>query len=121
MQGYSGSYAVNGSNLTLQPTEGQWIERTLLGTDGSGHPIYSGVRQFQLSFDLISPSDFNQLLLFYNAVGTTGTIVADLPQFNSPNYLFQSYSGCTLHEPVLGAFFEMYIQKATLLITNIRT
>ena len=119
--GASGSYAANGTNLTLQPTEGRWLERDSFGIDGGGHPVYSNVRNFELSWQLISPADFAQILGFYNQVQNTGTASADLPEWGANAFQFKSYSGCTMQEPTASAYFNEYIQEAKLLILNIRT
>lgn len=121
MQGASGTYAFNGTPLTLQPTEGRWIDRESYGVDGFGHPIYPAVRQFEMTFVLASISDFNQLLLAYNAVAHTGTVVVDLPQYDAQAYVFKSYTGCTLEEPYRDTFFNEYQQNIRLVVMNIRT
>jgi hypothetical protein len=75
--GLSGTYAFNDVNLTLQPSEGRWVERTSYGIDGSGHNIYSNFRNFELSWDLISTSELKQLIDFFNVVASsTGSVVA---------------------------------------------
>jgi hypothetical protein len=115
------SYKVGGVEFTLQPTAGKWVERNLQGRSGSGHPIYSGVREFELQFQLSAPSDFNQLQAWFNAVGSTGTVVVDLPKYGDSTYGFYSYSGCVINEPVSQDYFAEYQQNVTLLISNIRT
>jgi hypothetical protein len=119
--GLTGSYSFNGTNLTLQPTTGQWMERDSYGIDGGGHPIYSAVRSFELVWQLISTSDFKQIQDAYNAVSNTGTVAVDLPQYGANAYQFQRYSGATLREPSVTTYFEEYIEDARLLILNIRT
>ena len=66
--GLSGSYGVNGVNLILQPTEGEWIERDKHGVDAGAHTIYSAVRQFEMRFQLTPMSDLQQVINFYNSV-----------------------------------------------------
>lgn len=119
--GLSGSYAFNDVNLTLQPTSGKWTERTNYGFDGAGHPIYPSVRNFELTWNLISPSDAKQIIDAYNAVGNTGTVVACLPKWGDLEYTFYNYSGTTLQEPVVGEYFQGYIQEVKLLLVNVRT
>lgn len=119
--GLSGTYAFNGTDLTLQPTTGKWVERTTYGVDGGGHPIYPATRSFELTWNLISPEDAKQIIDFYNAVGNTGTATACLPQWGSVDYRFRNYSGTTLREPTVGAYFNEFIEEVSLLILNIRT
>jgi len=119
--GYSGSYAVNGIELYLWPTEGRWLERPILGTAGSGHPIYSAVRDFEMTFSLADPSEYYQMLQFFRNLGVTGTAVVDLPKYDGDGYLFYSYSGCIVYEPVPGAYFNEHIQEVRWIISNIRT
>ena len=119
--GYSGTYALNNTDLTLQPSSGKWIGRTDYGVDGGGHPVYSAVRKFELGFDLISTADAKQLTDFYNLVGSTGTVVACLPEWGNVGYVFRNYSGCTLQEPEVGEYFQTYIDSVKMTILNIRT
>lgn len=119
--GASGSYAFNGTNLTLQPSEGVWNQRDSLGIDGGGHPIYPAKRTFELKWGLISVSDLQQIINVYNTVQNTGTASVDLPQFGAAGYQFKTYSGCTLNEPQVGAYFNEYVADTSLLILNIQT
>lgn len=119
--GLSGTYAINDTNLQLQPTSGKWVERTQYGTDGSGHPIYSAFRNFELTWDLINTADVKQLIDFYNTVSSTGTVVACLPKWGDTNYTFHNYSGTTMGEPVVDTYFQSHLQSVKLLLINIRT
>ena len=121
MQGYSGSYAVNGVNFILSPTTGRWSSRDSLGIDGNGHPIYPSVREFELRWGLAHPTDVEQFIQAYNSVSNTGTIAFDLPEYGNLNYLFKTYSGTTLSEPEFDDYFEGYIKDVRLTIHNIRT
>lgn len=120
-QGASGTYALNGTSLLLQPSTGRWVQRDSFGIDGAGHPIYPAVRDFELSWDLISIDDLQQINNAYNAVGNTGTVVVDLPRYGDVQYNFFSYSGCTLQEPTYDVYFERYVQNVKLLVMNVRT
>lgn len=119
-QGLSGSFAINGTNLSLQPTTQHWLDRESYGIDGAGHPVYSQFKSYELTWQLISPSDFAQLVNFYNQVSNTGTVVVDLPRWGSSTYDYYSYSGCTLTEPTLGEDFVEHFQEAKMLILKIR-
>lgn len=114
------AYKINGTTITLQPTEGNWVNRERVAVDGNQHPIYPALREFELKWDLVSASEFNQLLGFFNAVGTTGTAVVTLPKYGNASWLFYDYSGCVLSEPELGAYFETYGQSVKLLVSRIR-
>uniref|UniRef100_A0A6H1ZAW7 Uncharacterized protein n=1 Tax=viral metagenome TaxID=1070528 RepID=A0A6H1ZAW7_9ZZZZ len=114
-------YSINGTSFSLQPEMGQWINREVVGIDGAGHPIYPAVREFELRWSLMSASEFNQVQDFYSVVGTTGTCVASLPQYGASTYAFYSYSGCTLREPSVDAYFEEHASNVLLLVTNILT
>ena len=120
MQGVTGSYAINGVELTLQPTQGRWNEAQDYGFDGTGHPIYSTVRTFELSWGIKSPAELSQLITFFESVRATGTVAVDLPQRNAIEYSFYRYSGCTLSDVRTGEYFEKHIQEVRLLIYNIR-
>lgn len=121
MQGASGSYAINNVRFTLQPSDGGWDTRGALGVDGNGHPIYPATRRFQISWGLASPSDVKQIIDGYNTVSNTGTVVFDLPKWGDADYIFQSYSGCTMQEPEIGKYFNGYITDVRLTILQIRT
>lgn len=119
--GASGSYAVQGTNFTLQPTSGRWLDRDNLGFDGGGHPVYPSVRTFEMSWELINASDLSQIIGFYNQVMNTGTVAVDLPKWNGDPYQFTRVSGCTLGEPSVNQFFETHTQEVRLLIYGIVT
>jgi hypothetical protein len=115
------TYKINGQSFVIPPTSGQWIAREVLGISGSGHGIYPSVRQFQLSWQLLSTSGSYQLQQWFNSVGATGTVVIDLPKYGDAGYVFQSYTGAVLREPTLANYFSEHIFDVNLLVTNIRT
>lgn len=119
-QGFSGSYAVNGVNLSLQPSEGQWIEKDVLTRDGQGRPIYSALGEFVMSWGLMSTSEFNQLMGFYEYVSNTGTSVVDLPKWADADYKFYSYSGTIINRPTVGVYFNTYVTDVRLVVSSIR-
>lgn len=119
--GLSGTYGFNGVDLTLQPTTGRWVERTQYGLDAGAHPVYSSLRSFELTWELISPSDLNQIINVYNAISNTGNAVACLPKWNDSTYTFYNYSGTTIEEPQVGTFFMGYYQEVRMLVLAIRT
>lgn len=113
-------YRVNGTELTLQPTSGQWMPREELGRNGFGHPVYPAVREYEIRWVLKSPAEINQIQGFFNALSNTGTAIVDLPQFTAATYAFVSYTGCILGEPQLGPFFDENYRDVVLVISNIR-
>ena len=115
------TYKVNGTEISTQPTTGRWMPRDSIGIDGNGHPIYVGVRRFELKWQLIDPATFNQLIGFYNSVAGTGSAVVDLPEYAKSTYAFYSYTGCIIEEPQIDAYFTQHHLNASLLITNIVT
>lgn len=121
MQGYSGGYALNGTNLTLQPSSGMWDAKEIVGYDGSGRPIYPAVAEFTLSWDLVPTSDLKQLIDFYDYVSNTGSVVADLPKWGDNGYIFYSYSGTFPNRPTVGAYFMGYVTDVKMVINSIRT
>lgn len=114
------TYKINGTALTTQPTSGKWLPRTSLGISGSGQSVYSGVREFELRWQLVETADYNQLITVFNTIGLTGTISIDLPQFGASTYVFQTYSGCVLREPETGQYFSTAQQDVLLIVSNIR-
>ena len=118
--GYSGTYGINATAFTLQPSQGQWEEKSSIGTDGSGHPIYPAHGEFTLTWGIMSTSEFKQLNDFYNIVSNTGTVVTELPKWGDTDYIFYSYSGTVLSRPVAGAYFSTYVTNVKLSISKIR-
>lgn len=120
-QGTSGTFAINGTDFYLPPTEHRWMPRTMLGRDGAGHPIYSGVREYEMRWQLGTLTDFWQLQTWFNLMSNTGTLVVDLPTYGvSGAYTFTSYTGCTITEPE-GAYFNEHNSDIILVVGNIRT
>jgi len=119
MVGYSGTYAINGTEF-LAPTSHRWIEREKLGNDGNGRPIYPSVGDFELSWELMSVADL-QVLIDFARASQTGTVVADLPQWGAAGYLFYSYSGTYVNHPVAESYFAEHVQGVTVIINNVRT
>ena len=114
----TGTYAING--VQLYPTSGKWVKREDIGIDGAGHPVYPAVRVFELKWDYLTPAEFAALQALYSAVATTGTCVARLPRYAAAVYEYHNYSGCVLHEPEVGEFFEEHYSDVLLLVANIR-
>jgi len=114
-------YYINGTELLLQPTSGKWMPRTQLGISGDGHAIYSGVREFELRFQLGTPEDYNQLITFFDTIQPTGTAVVTLPRFGYSTYEFFDYSGCILREAEAGTYFAEHQSDLILIVSNIRT
>lgn len=116
----SGTYQINGTELSLQPTSGKWISRDILGFTGDAHPEYAGVREFEMRWELISMDDAAQLQTFFESIGTTGTAVVTIPKWRQP-WQFESYSGTTLGEPTSDEFFQYHETNISLLIYRIVT
>jgi len=121
-QGVTGSWAINGVDFYLEPTEHKWLPRTILGRDGAGHPIYSGVREYEIRFQLATLTDYWQLQMWYQQMSNTGTLVVDLPTYGvSGAWTFTSYTGCVITEPEAGTYFNQHKTDMVLIVSNIRT
>lgn len=118
--GYSGSFGINGTAISLPPTQGQWEAKDVIGVDGNGHPIYSAYGDFTLSWGLMSTTEFKQLNDWYITVSNTGTVVAELPKWGDTDYLYYAYSGTIINRPTVGAYFTGYVTDVRLLISRIR-
>ena len=114
-------YKVNGTEIYIQPTSGRWLERTKIGFDGNGRPIFSPTRQFEMRWGILDASGTNQLQTWYDGIGATGTSVVELPKYSAPSYVFSEYSGCFVNEPEYNRFFAEHTTSVILLINNIRT
>ena len=115
----TGTFSINGTEIEC-PTEHGWIERSNLGDSGDGHSVYPAVRQYQLRWNLMSPDNYYEIQTFYNAVGSTGTVVVGLPQYGAATYEFYNYSGCVLAEPYHRGFFSENYIDVVLLVKKIR-
>jgi hypothetical protein len=115
------TYKINNTDLTLQPETGQWVTRDKFGIDGAGHSIVPRLRKFEIHWGFLSMSEYQQVENFYDSVSATGTVVATLPQWNASSFTFYDYSGCVLHPPEHGVFFEGFISDVRLIISNIAT
>ena len=120
-QGITGSYAINGTEFTIQPTSGRWMPKDPLGVDGNGHFVYPPYREYEINWGLMNTADLHQLQDFFDAIGNTGTAIVDLPKYADASYTFRSYIGCVLQEPSFGIYFTEHLTDVTLLITKIRT
>jgi len=114
------TYAIAGTALSLQPETGKWLPRAELGVDGSGHPVYPALREFEMGWSLMDAASWNQLCNLFDTVSTTGTVVASLPEYGAAAYAFKSYSGCTLLEPEVGEYFEEHVVGVRLVLLNIK-
>jgi len=115
------TYKINGTELVIQPTKGRWVDRQSVDIDGWGHPIYPPYREFELSWQLGTMEQAEQLRTYFSAVGSTGTVVVDLPKYATNAYTFFAYTGCVLQEPSYGAFFAEHQADMLLLVTRIKT
>lgn len=115
------TYKLNGEEFVQQPTTGRWLPRSIFGIAGNGHAIYSGVRQFEITWNITSPSGTYQLQNWFETILATGTAVVDLPKYGDAEYQFFSYSGCAVREPEYSPYFSENITSVSLLITNIKT
>lgn len=119
-QGFSGTYAVGGINI-LQPTTHKWADDDLVSYDGNGRPVYPAIKSYELGWQLMSHSDFQQLLSASLYSISTGTVVVDLPRWGNQNFVFYSYSGTYVNKPNYGGFFMEHYEDVSLTISNIRT
>lgn len=121
MIGASGSYAINGTAFLLQPTSGRWFPRTPVGYDGNGRAIYAPLREFEIRWEYIDMASANQIENFVLSIGSTGSVIVDLPKYMASPYQFESYTGCHLNQPELDIYFEGTLSSMMLLVTGVRT
>lgn len=121
MQGFSGTFAFNGTTLSLSPTTTQWGNKDEIGTGGDGHGIYPAITDYTMEWVLMPTSDFKQLQDFYLVSSTTGSVVADLPEYGNVDYIFKSYTGTILTRPQVGKYFAEHVSDVRLVLRNIRT
>jgi len=115
------SFAINGTAFSKPPTEHGWVNQSILGTTGDGHPIYPAFRSYEMSFDFQDASEFSTFQGYFNALNLTGTASIDLPEYGVSTYQFRTYSGCVINQPEYDEYFEGYYQGATITVNKIRT
>ena len=115
------TYKINGSTITLQPTQGSWDKRESIGIDGNGHAVYSALREFEMRWGFMSMSEFQEMQNFYDSIGNTGTAVVSLPQYGASSWTFYDYTGCVLREPEVGEYFKQYVSDVRLLVVKVST
>jgi len=115
------TYKIGGTELDPQPTTGRWISRRTTGIDGNGRPIYEPTRKFEIQWGLLNPEEYDDMQDHWLSIGTTGSLVVDLPMYTTGTYTFQSYTGCYVYEPDPGEFFSGHYKNVKLLITNVVT
>ena len=120
-QGTTGTYAVNGTDFLMQPTTGRWLPRPLVGITGDGHPVYPQTREYELRWTLDTPADFDQMRLWFESCFITGTLVIDLPQWDSSTYTFRSYTGCVLYEPEQNVYFAEHHTDVVMIVGSVVT
>ncbi len=115
------SYTINGVTLSLQPTSGKWNNRELIGVDGNGHAVYSGMREFELQWGFMTFEQFREIQNLFESIGSTGTAVVQLPEYGALSWQFREYSGTVLQEPKAEQYFETYVSNVSMLIVKIKT
>jgi hypothetical protein len=119
-------FTVNGTSLITRPEEHGWVDRPILGYDGSAHPVYPYSREYELNWSFLDPDTFQQLVGFYNLT-STGTTVVGLPGYgvtiDPDNFdnCFKNYTGCVVGEPQYKGFSNGYYKSVKLLVVGIRT
>jgi hypothetical protein len=58
---------------------------------------------------------------WFQTIGATGSISADLPRYAWPAYEFHTYSGIYMGQPEFNVYFTENLTDVTLLLTNITT
>lgn len=114
------AYKIAGNELTLQPTAGGWIIPDALGYGISGMARYPAIFQYELVWDLMPMSDFNQLHQLYENQSLTGTYVVELPDIEDSEWVFREFSGTIIDYPVVGQYFLDHLESVSLRIRNIR-
>lgn len=118
----TGSYKIDYVELIDQPTVGRWVPREIVGIDGTGHPVYPATREFEMSWNLISPACYNQIYLMFRNASGTAYITAELPIYGGSAFNFRLYSGCTIQDITFGDEYftdDGYIPNVRLTLMNI--
>jgi hypothetical protein len=115
----TGTYAIFGTEFTIQPTYGQWVNRNPIGISGDGHEIYGRTHEFECYWSLVSQDAIQQLNNYFLQVGISGTLVIALPEYGSSTYEFINYTGCTISELERRDYFSEHTKDVKLRIRNI--
>jgi hypothetical protein len=115
------AFKINGSSISHQPTDHRWVNRNEIGITGDGHAVYPAIREYELTWDFLTPTEFNEIYTHFLSIGTTGSVAVELPRYANSSYSFYAYSGCILREPTFDAYHENYYTNVKLLIARIQT
>lgn len=96
----------NGTGLMINPTTAQWLDPDQIGVSGDGHAIYPALKEFRLSFNLVSQGEWFELYSYFKRVSFTGTLVCSLPDFESNTFAYRNFSGCILRYPSMNQYFN---------------
>lgn len=114
------TFKIQGTLLLAQPTTHQWKQPVNLASDGQGFDVYSSVFDYEMKWDFMTMEEYQQLDNFWKLQSATGTLVVSLPQYAYNPYTFFDYTGCVVHRPYAGDFFENYVSNTVLVVSNIR-
>jgi hypothetical protein len=114
------TYKINGTELDPQPTDGKWVEPQILDEDGDGRALYPAVYEFEMMWQLAAPTLFASLLQTWRGVSVSGTVVVELPQYNSSTYQFYAYSGVLIDQPTIDPYFQGHNKGIKVKVKNVR-
>jgi hypothetical protein len=112
-------YKINGVELPLEPTQAAWKDRRVLGYDGNNVAIYEPTYTFVMAWDAVGPDVFYALRQFWLSLQSTISIPVTIPAKENIAYVFETYTGCVVDEPVSQAFFVKFLLRVTMNVRNI--
>ena len=118
---YTNAFAFNGNVLSHQPTNHNWEDRDVIGTDGNGQNVYVAPREYKLQWDYLNTEEWNEIYAYFLAQGVTGSVTSSLPKWRTTPYQFYNYSGTVLREPTYENWFENFYSNVRLTIVRITT
>lgn len=113
------SFAINGTQILVDPLRHHWVRNNELDRDGTNRPIYAGIRAYELFWPVMTPAQFDAWIDNYVATSTTGTVSVTIPEYSSATYSFKTYTGVTVDHPEYDDYFEGHFTNVRVLLNNL--
>ena len=106
---------INGVDILNMPSDHAWGDRSILGYDGNGSPIYTNPRSYEMNWDWVDAATLSQMITAFN--GATGTSQqVTLPTWNSPTGGYAIYNAIFTEPTYKSSFMGTYCTVKWLLL-----
>lgn len=98
---------INSVDIATMPSDHDWGDRTTLGYDGNGSPIYTAPRTYEMSWEWVDASTLSQMITAFNGASGTSQQVT-LPTWNSPTGGYSTYNAIFTEPTYKNSFMGNY-------------